>query len=107
MSKILGNGGAKLDTQVATVYIASMTNIDPRTIALGREIRAEAAAQRITIDELAKRAGVSRASLYNWADAKVSMPIAGLMSLSVALGVPAYELLRRAEERARRNAEEV
>ena len=45
-------------------YIAGMTSIDPRTIALGQEIRAEAAAQRLTIAELSVKAGVPRSSLY-------------------------------------------
>jgi len=84
-----------------------MKNIDPRTIALGSEIRAEAAAQRMTLADLAVRAGVSRASLYNWLDAKAAMPIPGLIAIATALQVPPYELLRRGEERARRNSEHV
>lgn len=82
-----------------------MRSLDPRTLALGLEIRAEAAARRMTIADLATRAGVSRASLYNWLDGKVAMPITGFMAVASALAIPPHELIRRAEERARRDGQ--
>lgn len=84
-----------------------MTSIDPRTIALGQEIRAEAAAQRVTISELAVKAGVNRSSLYTWLDGKANFPMDGLVLVSDVLRVEPYELLRRAVERAGRNARSV
>lgn len=83
-----------------------MEHIDPRTLALGLEIRAEASAQRMTLADLAKRAGVSRASLYNWIDGERAMPLTGLVAIADALRVQPHELLHRGEDRARRNAEQ-
>jgi|SRR5690606_24840006 len=71
------------------------------TEALGAEIRAEAAAQRITIAELAKRADVNRSSLYTWIDAKTAFPIQGLEAVANVLRVRASELVARAEHRSR------
>lgn len=84
-----------------------MKNIDPRTIALGQEIRAEAAAQRINIAELSTRAGVSRTSLYTWLDGKASFPVDGLVKVSDALRVQPHVFIERAEDRARRDSREV
>lgn len=96
-----------MDSLCAYHYIAGMSNIDPRTIALGQEIRAEAAAQRLTIAELSAKAGVNRSSLYTWLDGKANFPLDGLVRIADALGVAPYELLHRGEDRARRNAREV
>lgn len=71
------------------------------TEALGAEIRAEAAAQRITIAELAKRADVNRSSLYTWIDAKTAFPVQGLEAVANVLRVRASELVARAEHRSR------
>lgn len=71
------------------------------TEALGAEIRAEAAAQRITIAELAKRADVNRSSLYTWIDAKTAFPVQGLEAVANVLRVRASELVARAEQRSR------
>ena len=71
------------------------------TEALGAEIRAEAAAQRITIAELAKRADVNRSSLYTWIDAKTAFPVQGLEAVANVLRVRASELIARAEHRSR------
>ena len=69
--------------------------------ALGREVRAEAAAQRVTIAQLATRAGVNRSSLYTWLDGQVAFPLQGLEALSSVLGVAPHQMVRRAEARAR------
>lgn len=84
-----------------------MTTTDPRTIALGLEIRAEAEDQGLTLTDLAKSAGISRATLYNWVDGAHAMPLAGLSSIADVLRIPPYELLRRGEDRARRDARSV
>lgn len=69
--------------------------------AIGAEIRAEAAARRITLKELATHAGVSRSALYNWLDANRAMPIQSLYAIADVLHIRGSELLRRAEDRAR------
>lgn len=84
-----------------------MSTIDPRTIALGQEIRAEAAAQRVTISELAAKANVNRSSLYTWLDGKANFPMDGLVAVADVLRVQPYDLLHRAVDRARRNAAHV
>lgn len=96
-----------MDTVTTPGYIARMTSIDPRTLALGQEIRAEAAAQRITIAELSSKAGVNRSSLYTWLDGKANFPLDGLVKVADVLRVPPFEMLHRAEDRARRDAREV
>lgn len=84
-----------------------MTSIDPRTLALGEEIRWIAEDQDISLTDLAKRAGVSRATLYNWLDGNVSMPLTGLSALADVLRIAPWDLLHRAEERAGRKARRV
>lgn len=80
---------------------------DPRHIALGQEIRAEAAANSIPITELCKSAGVTRSALYRYLDAERDMPYSVLVDIATALRVRPFELVERAEERARRNARSV
>lgn len=70
--------------------------------ALGAEIRAEAAAQRITLVDLAKKAGIARATLYNWIDAERDISVPGLFSIADVLRTPASTLIARAEHRANR-----
>lgn len=96
-----------MDSLCTYRYIKGMTNIDPRTIALGQEIRAEAAAQRLTIAELSAKAGVNRSSLYTWLDGKANFPLDGLVAIADVLRVQPHEMLHRGEDRARRNAREV
>ena len=72
------------------------------TEALGAEIRAETAAQRLTVSDLARLAAVNRSSLYTWLDAKAAFPIQGLDAISTALKIRPSELMARAE---RRNAQ--
>lgn len=71
------------------------------TEALGAEIRAEAAAQRITIAELSVKAGAPRSSLYTWVDAKTAFPVQGLEAVARVLGVLPSTLVARAEKRSR------
>ena len=101
------NSSAKLDITSGNRYVVGMTGIDPRTIALGQEIRAEAAAQRLTIAELSVKASVPRSSLYTWLDGKANFPLDGLVRIADALGVSPHVLLHRGEDRARRTAREV
>lgn len=79
-------------------------NKDSRSVALGQEVRAEAAGQRITLTALAKMVGMPRSGLYNYLDAERDMPYTVLNSLADALRVPPFVLIERAEDRARRNA---
>lgn len=96
-----------MDRLPPCAYIHGMTSIDPRTIALGKEIRGEAAANGVTIRDLAARAHVDRSTLYKYLDGQRAMPITTLMAIASVLRVLPYELLRRAEERARRDVKEV
>jgi len=96
-----------MDMLSAHDYIVGMTSIDPRTIALGQEIRAEAAAQRLTIAELSVKAGVPRSSLYTWLDGKANFPIDGLVKVADTLRIAPHTLIERAEDRARRDATRV
>ena len=101
------NSSAKLDITSGNRYVVGMTSIDPRTIALGQEIRAEAAAQLLTIAELSVKAGVPRSSLYTWLDGKANFPIDGLVKVADTLRVAPHTLIERAEDRARRDATRV
>ena len=84
-----------------------MTSIDPRTIALGQEIRAEAAALGITLKALAQTVHIDRTSLYYYLDGKRDMPLPVLRNIAAALRLSPSELLDRGEDRARRNARQV
>ena len=52
---------------------------------------------------LAKRSGVSRATLYNWSNGNSAMVVERLCAVCDVLRVPASVLMRRAEGRARRS----
>lgn len=84
-----------------------MSNIDPRTIALGQEIRAEAAALGVTLKALAEAVGIDRTSLYKYLDGQRAMPLPVLRDIAAALRLSPAELLDRGEDRARRNARNV
>lgn len=84
-----------------------MTSIDPRTIALGKEIRDLTEDRGMSLTELAKRAGISRASLYNWLDGERAMPLVGLVAIADVLRIEPSELLHRGEDRARGSSREV
>ena len=77
---------------------------DPRALALGLEIRAEAAARQVNLRDLAQQAGMSRATLYRYLDASRDMPVASLMAVADVLRVHPFELIERAENRARRDS---
>ncbi len=68
--------------------------------ALGSEIRAEAAAKRVPLTQLAKSASIGRVTLYRYLDAERDMPVAVLLGLSRELGIGADVLMTRAEKRA-------
>lgn len=84
-----------------------MTSNDPRTLALGAVIRDAAEDQGITLTDLAKQAGISRATLYNWADGNSAPTLVGLTRVADVLRIEPSELLHRGEDRARGSSREV
>lgn len=84
-----------------------MTSNDPRTLALGTVIRDAAEDQGLTLTELAKRAGISRATLYNWTDGNSAPTLVGLTRVADVLRIEPSELLHRGEDRARGSSREV
>ena len=80
-------------------------NADKIMQALGAEIRAEAAAQKIPMTRLAEASGIGRVTLYRYLDATRDMPVAVLLDLSTAVGVSADVLMTRAQERVSRDPE--
>lgn len=80
-------------------------NADKIMQAIGAEVRAEAAAQKIPMTRLAEAAGIGRVTLYRYLDATRDMPVAVLLDLSTAVGVGADVLMTRAQERVGRDAE--
>lgn len=75
--------------------------------ALAAEIRAEAAAQRLSLPDLAERANVSRPSVYRYLSGERDIPVSALLALSMALRIGVADLFDRAHERARRDAESI
>ena len=69
--------------------------------ALGKEIRAEAAAQRISLVDLAKSAGITLSTIYLYLDAERDLPIGALYRIADVFRIPGGELVARAESRAR------
>ncbi|MCT1430612.1 helix-turn-helix domain-containing protein [Brachybacterium muris] len=74
-------------------------------LALGAEIRAERAAQKVSMSDLAAAANISRQALYKYLDAERDMPVAVLLDIAARLDVGADVLMRRAEDRARRDSQ--
>ena len=72
--------------------------------ALVAESRAEAAAQRIGTADLAARAGISKPSAYRYLAGERDLPLSVLLDFARVLGVPAAELLDRAQQRASSDA---
>jgi hypothetical protein len=69
--------------------------------ALAAEIRAEAAAQRITAKDMQRATGVSSSAWSNYFVACVrDVPIGVVIAVAEALGMTGSELLHRAEARA-------
>jgi len=80
----------------------STINKDPRSgmnAAVAAELRAERAAQRMTIDTMAAASGYPKRSLLRWLNTERSIGVEPLFAMAGALGVPAAELVRRAEKR--------
>ncbi len=71
--------------------------------ALGAEIRAEAAASRISLNALAESAGIVRTTLYKYLDNDRAMPIAVLLAVADRLDVRPDVLMDRAQQRAGRD----
>lgn len=65
---------------------------------LNAEIRAEMARQKITVADLARSLGVTRQSASRKLNASHPINNEDLSGVAAALGVPAWELIRRAEE---------
>lgn len=80
---------------------------DPRSIALGVELRADMDARDISVTDMAKRLDVDRGTLGDWLGGRRPMPIPMFWALASELRIPSEDLVRRAEERARRDAREV
>lgn len=68
------------------------------------ELRAEAARQRMHGRTLAKTAGVSHTTVLRKLAGNRRLTVDDLEAFSKALNVPAWELLRRAEEAAEKKA---
>lgn len=77
---------------------------DPRTIALGVEIRADMDARDISVSQMADRIDVDRGTLGDWLSAQRPLPVVKFFALADALAVPPEDLVSRAEDRARRDA---
>lgn len=77
---------------------------DPRSAALGVELRADMEARDISVTDMAARIGVDRGTLGDWLGSRRPLPVAMFWSIASELGVPADSLVRRAEDRARRDA---
>lgn len=68
-------------------------------LSLPGEIRAEMARQLLSVPALAEKSGVHRAQINRKVtNEERALTITELESLSAALGVPAWELMRRATE---------
>lgn len=65
-----------------------------------REIRAEMARNRLSASALADKTHLSYSTIGRLTNAKKSPKLDELTKLAEALGVPAFELVRRAEEAA-------
>lgn len=80
---------------------------DPRSLALGVELRADMDARDISVTEMAGRIGVDRGTLGDWLSGQRPMPVHAFWALSSELRVSSDDLVRRAEDRARRDAGQV
>ena len=78
-----------------------MPRMDTKQHALAAEIRAEMAAQRISTKVMYQAVGVSSSAWNNYfVKCTRDVPIAVVIAVAGRLGMPASELLRRAEDRA-------
>lgn len=69
------------------------------TQALAAVLRAEQGSQNVTARELAERTGFAEVSISRWLNGHRDLNTEKLEKLAAALGVPAWELMRRAQER--------
>lgn len=77
---------------------------DPRSLALGVELRADMDAQDISVTDMAARIDVDRGTLGDWLGGRRPMPVPMFWALADELRVPAEDLVQRAKDRARRDA---
>jgi transcriptional regulator with XRE-family HTH domain len=71
----------------------------PFEAAVTAEIRAEAAAQRMSWQEIAKRAEMQSSTLSRYLSDQRHMSVRVLADVSLALGLKATDLIERAERR--------
>ena len=76
-----------------------VTDSTDATEAVAAELRAERAAARLTVEELADLSGVHRGTLLRYLNAKRDIPVSTLVQIAEGLGVPAHLILERASER--------
>lgn len=80
--------------------MGKVPRMDTKQHALAAEIRAEAAAQRLTAKQLQRQVGVSSSAWSNYfVSCSRDVPIGVVIDVAHALGMQASELLRRAEGR--------
>jgi transcriptional regulator with XRE-family HTH domain len=63
------------------------------------QLRAEAAAQGITVVELARRSGINRETLDRWLKGERAISVPTMFQLAQVLGVDPFVVVKRAEER--------
>jgi transcriptional regulator with XRE-family HTH domain len=71
----------------------------PFEAAITAEIRAEAAAQRVTWQDLAIKAGMNPSTLHRYLSDNRHMSVRVLADVSLALGLKATAMMERAERR--------
>lgn len=71
--------------------------------ALIAQIRAEIAAAGISQGKVADAVGIERATLSRYMSSKRALPLQTFLDISSTLGIPAADIMRMAEERARRD----
>ena len=76
----------------------------PLSVALATQLRAERAAANMTVEELARRSGVSRNSLLAVLNGQRPADVSQLDAICKALGVPMILMWERTEARMRSEA---
>lgn len=71
--------------------------------ALIAQIRAEIAAAGISQGKVADAVGIERATLSRYMSSKRALPLQTFLDISSTLGIPAADIMRMAEDRARRD----
>lgn len=92
-------------------YIHAMSPVEPPeaglNAAVAAELRAERAAQDLTVQELADMAGIPFGSLRRYLAAERNIDVATLAALAAALGTTSGEIVAAAEERMARRGRPV